>query len=210
MVGACPNPIDACCSAASSAIEQGKKLHNLIDGTDLAQQGCTGTTSNGKLSPTQSRDLLRRLLQLYDQDFHPDRIPTLSGLECYIAKTGHRVWATPDEIQQFPGQFDLPGNNANDTTRLPTRQYHVRFHQVSGLAEWDWRRVWIEWRLVVPSERENDEESVITCGKTPESDSTKEPAWADAMSATIPLSDLKRVVLQVGIKRRSRTGLRIV
>ncbi|KAG7380477.1 hypothetical protein PHYPSEUDO_007179 [Phytophthora pseudosyringae] len=67
-------------------LDQTVNIHNLIQGTDSKTNGFIDTSADSRLDSQQSRDLLRKLLEISCGRFEPRDVPSLSGLECGIVE----------------------------------------------------------------------------------------------------------------------------
>ncbi|KAK1942646.1 Leucine-rich repeat serine/threonine-protein kinase 2 [Phytophthora citrophthora] len=180
---------------------------DVSDGTELKTRGVIDTTTENRPSVSQSRDLLCELLDLYCNEQlkrpHDSRdVRRLSNLECGILESGNHVWATREEIDNFDGITLRTDLSYAELSTHPTGslQCLLTVRRVMGMTDWNWRKAFVEWRLV------HEAGTLIESGRTPSnSDKSKEPEWSDEHQFVVDsLETFREMRLTAVVKRPHR------
>ncbi|KAG7382543.1 hypothetical protein PHYPSEUDO_004742 [Phytophthora pseudosyringae] len=187
-----------------NAIGKAVKVYNLIKGTSLKTSGFID--SDYRLDTQRSRDLLRKLLEIHcSGQFEPRDIRSLSHLNCGIIKnSGIHVWAVQDELEKYPDDI-TPRADFTSPTQMQAQivgslQGFLVIRRVTGLTDWDWREMYVEWQLV------DGAGTQIASGRTSSNpDNSKAPQWSDKKHFPIDsIEDLRKMTLKATARRPSR------
>ncbi|RLN52819.1 hypothetical protein BBJ29_000773 [Phytophthora kernoviae] len=189
-----------------NAIGKAVKVYNLIKGTSLKTNGFIDTSADCRLDTQRSRDLLRKLLEIHcSGQFEPRDIPSLSHLNCgIIENSGIHVWAAQDELEKYRDAI-TPRADFTSPTQVQAQivgslQGFLVIRRVTGLTDWNWREMYVEWQLV------DGAGTQIAGGRTSSNpDNSKAPQWSDKKHFPIDsIEDLRKMTLTATARRPSR------